>query len=208
MRATARQTRRSAVSQESARANRSAPAARPRILSAALLGLAALWSTFGLYVVHAQLPTNALDLPFESELKTAMRVLVPEGWAFFTRNPREERFLPFRRRPDGTWSYAHAGPHAEARNAFGLNRASRAQGVEVGLLQGSIPAAAWQACDDAIVSCLEQSTTVLELTNQSPNPTLCGAVALALQEPLPWAWAAAAAEETMPSKIVRLDLKC
>lgn len=194
--------------QESERADRSAPPARPRILGAALFGLAAIWSTFGLYVVHAHLPTNALDLPFESEIRTALRVLVPEGWAFFTRNPREERFLPFLRRPDGTWSYAHAGPNAEARNTFGLNRAARAQGVEIGLLQGSIPAAAWQPCDDAILACLQRSTTALELTNESPNPTLCGAVALALQEPLPWAWAAASSEETMPSKIVRLDVKC
>ena len=179
-----------------------------RALGVAAVLLALAWGVAGGYVAHTQVPPNALDLPFENQLRPLVRVLVPEGWAFFTRNPREQRFLPFVRRSDGTWDSARAGPHAQARYLFGLDRRSRTQGVEIGLLQGAIPGAAWESCEDEIATCLARAGPSVHLQNESPAPTLCGTVGLALQEPLPWAWSDSGADETMPSKIVRLDVSC
>lgn len=170
--------------------------------------LAVGWSVLGLYVAHSQMPPNALELPFEAQVRPLARILAPEGWNFFTRNPREERALPFMRHADGTWASAHAGPHAQARYAFGLNRVSRAQGVEIGLLLGGIPSSAWEACQESISTCLASGGPVMHLRNVSPAPTLCGDVGLALEEPLPWAWIESRDEVTMPSRVARLDVTC
>ena len=56
-----------------------------------LLFLGVAWATAGLYVVHAQVPRNVLELPLERVLGPAIPFFAPEGWAFFTRDPREPR---------------------------------------------------------------------------------------------------------------------
>jgi antimicrobial peptide system SdpA family protein len=173
-----------------------------------LLFVGIAWATAGLYIVHAQIPRNVLELPFEQTVRSAIPFFVPEGWAFFTRDPREPRLLPYRRGTDGIWAYAHAGPHADIRNVFGLDRISRAQGVEIGLLLGEFADTAWRTCTDAPTLCLDDQPPSVPITNHSPAPTLCGDVGLVRQEPVPWAWARVGSETTMPSTVVRLDIRC
>ncbi len=80
-----------------------------RQLGVVVIALAMAWSVLILYAVHVELPVNALDLPFESSLKPPLQALVPQGWGFFTRDPREPRLLPFRREA-GVWQAASEGP--------------------------------------------------------------------------------------------------
>jgi antimicrobial peptide system SdpA family protein len=173
-----------------------------------VVALALAWVVIGIYAVHSRFPTNTLELPLESSLSPVLVAVIPEGWAFFTRSPREDRVMPFVRDLSGRWVYSHAGPHSEPRNAFGLNRASRAQGVELGLLMAQIPATHWGECSEQPVACLEHASTAIPLRNESPSPTLCGAVGIARQEPLPWAWIDARDEVTMPTRTARLDVTC
>jgi antimicrobial peptide system SdpA family protein len=180
----------------------------PRLMGGVLLMLAITWSVLILYAVHIELPVNALDLPFESSIKPNLQAVIPEGWGFFTRDPREARLLPYVR-PAGDWQSASEGPNGEAWNAFGLNRAARAQGVEMGLLEFAIPTDAWKDCTEEIGSCLDKLPTSMQVSNPTPHPTLCGDVGFAHRDTLPWAWAASVPDETtMPSKVVRLTVKC
>jgi len=180
----------------------------PRLLGSAVIALAIAWSLLVLYAAHIELPANALDLPFESSIKPPLQALVPEGWGFFTRDPREARLLPYVREA-GSWRAAREGPNGEPRNAFGFNRAARAQGVEMGLLETSIPTKAWKACATEIAACLDRISAPIEVGNPTPAPTLCGDVGLVHRDPLPWAWAGSEPDETsMPSKVVRLTVKC
>lgn len=222
---------------------------RARALGAQVLLVGSVLGLFVLYSVHAALPPNVLELPLERSVEP--RKWAPQGWAFFTRNPREPRVLPFVAE-SGTWRSANLGPHAQARYAFGLDRKSRAQGVEVGLLMGglsgqeqtgqqtgqqagqqtecdqesdactdrsssrgeiglllgSLGGQQWTECDEEPIACIDQLPVETELVNVSPSPTLCGQVAFAKQEQLPWAWAASGGEETMPSEVVRLEVAC
>src|SRR5438094_1471433 len=115
----------------------------PRPLGGAVIALAIAWSLLVLYAVHIELPANALDLPFEGSIKPPLQAVVPEGWGFFTRDPREARLLPYVREA-GAWRAAREGPHGEPREGFGFNRPARAPGVWLGLLGTSIPAQAWE----------------------------------------------------------------
>ena len=180
----------------------------PRMLGGAVIALAIAWSLLVLYAVHIELPANALDLPFEGSIKPPLQAVVPEGWGFFTRDPREVRLLPYVREA-GAWRAAREGPNGEPRNAFGFNRAARAQGVEMGLLETSIPTKAWKACATEIAACLDRISAPVQVGNPTPAPTLCGDVGLVHRDPLPWAWAGSEPDETsMPSKVVRLTVKC
>lgn len=178
--------------------------ARPR-LGLLAVAVAAVWTVIGGSVVHAYLPPNAILLPYEGRLRQLLIAVAPQGWAFFTRNPREDRLLVFARTAVG-WRSVHAGPHSEPRHVFGFDRSSRAQGVELGLLRVTIPTDRWSDCDESITTCVADLTPYV-VTNPSPHPTLCGDIALAYQEPVPWAWADQPDLE-MPSRAVRLSVNC
>ena len=178
-----------------------------RALGLWTIGLLTAWSIVGAYVVHAALPFNPIHLPFEQVVP--VRYFAPEGWAFFTRDPREERYDAFTLL-SGEWRGALLGPHSRPSNWFGLDRASTAQGVEIGLLLANIPEHDWHACRAEPTRCLaelgvpESPATV----NHSPEPTLCGDVGLSLQRPVPWAWSRSKTKIVMPSRVLRLRISC
>jgi len=169
-------------------------------------GLAAAWLLVVGYVAHGGLPFNPIKLPYASEIRISR--WVPQGWAFFTRNPREDDTLLFERSATGHWVSAMAAPHAQSRNVFGLNRKSRAQQIEMAVLFYEVPEDAWGVCESAPQACLANATVSDTVENTSPRPTLCGDVGIARQPPVPWAWSASAGSITMPSKVARLKVNC
>lgn len=187
-------------------ATRPLPPSRARRigLTVAVTGvLAAITAT---YVVHNALPAAATALPYEQELHRGLLQVAPEGWAFFTRNPREPDTVPYRLGEGGTWQPALLAPHAQPRNAFGLNRRSRAQDVEIGQVEHDVPAAAWHDCDSR-TTC-STAEVVAPLRNTAPHPTLCGRITLVTQRPVPWAWSAGEGATALPIRAASLDLRC
>jgi antimicrobial peptide system SdpA family protein len=161
----------------------------------------------GLYSVHAAMPANAVSLPYEDSLRQPIRQVLPQGWSFFTRAPREPDLLPFVRGADGQWRDALRAPHSEPRNVFGLARGSRTQGIEMGVLTSAVAADEWRDCRGPIAACLDR-TPAIAVTNPTLAPTLCGEVGLANQPPPPWAWSRSGKSITMPSTVIRLVVSC
>jgi len=172
----------------------------------AMLGLALGlgWLSVFAYAVHAALPFNSIKLPFET---SEFRTLVPEGWAFFTRDPREESIFLFIRR-DGAWESASMGPNGSVANAFGLNRASRAQGVETALIVNRFSTSAFRECRGVAADCLETTKSAGSLQNNSPDPSLCGDVGIVMRKPVPWAWWSSGQSVVMPARILRIYAGC
>jgi antimicrobial peptide system SdpA family protein len=160
-----------------------------------------------LYAIHGSRSVRLFELPFERHIATI--IWLPQGWSFFTRDPREPWPRAFSRHPDGSWSNASLGTLSTARNAFGLNRRPRAQGVEISLLLQQVPGKEWSSCSVAPITCLETISNASYVVNLSPQPSLCGVIGIALQEPVPWAWSHHTDRTIlMPSKVVRLFVSC
>lgn len=165
------------------------------------------------YVAHAALPVNALALP--GQRAAVVRQVMPEGWAFFTRDPREADMTAWVH-GDEAWEPAVERHHASPLNLFGLRRADNATNIEMGLIYYTAleQKAEWSDCPPAleeseqtVSACLEQMPAV-RVGNATPIPQLCGPVSITRQEPLPWAWAAEGVEEQMPMEALRLDVRC
>ena len=185
---------------------RETPSAAARAAGGASLALLGLWSVLFAYAVHGGMPFNPVRLPFETQLRSLM--WIPEGWAFFTRDPREERLLTMRREATGRWVTAARGPNALASHAFGLSRRPRATGIETGLLIAEIPSPSWSDCKESVERCLERTAAVKVVRNPSPDPQLCGSLGFALQKPVPWAWSRSSRKITMPSRVARMEVTC
>lgn len=182
------------------------PETRDYLVGSYVLAVTILLGLPALYSLHAALPPNTVTLPIEQAVNA--RVWAPQAWKFFTRNPREPRLLLYAQGTDFTWRLASLAPLAQRQYMFGWGRRSRAQGVEAGLLEHEVSPKDWSDCKVQPAVCLNHLEIKAKVTNISPRPSLCGQIGLIRQEPVPWAWAAARATVSMPSKAVRLEVAC
>lgn len=164
------------------------------------------WLSFVFYSIHASLPFNPIDLPLAKTL--ALRVFTPQGWKFFTRNPREETVSVFARDGHGNWSSPSIGRNASLLSYFGLARTARAQGVEVGVITASLKPDQWVPCSERLDACLAKTPTAAAVANVSPGATVCGDIVFVKQQPVPWAWTRSKRTVTMPITCLRVNVSC
>jgi antimicrobial peptide system SdpA family protein len=152
------------------------------------------------------MPFNPITLPFSKGLR--IKVIMPQGWRFFTRDPRESRTLAFAKQRDGGWRSVSFGPNASPRNLFGIKRNSRAQDIEIGLITAHLRANQWTELRNLSNSSIDVLAVAGSVDNTSPEPTLCGTIVVAKQPPVPWAWSQMKTKPQMPSRCVKIDLSC
>lgn len=187
----------------------SVPWSRGKMTSDLRAGLAAVvvgtvFAVLTLYTVHAALPPSALELPFAGQ--QMIRSVLPQGWGFFTRNPREAFPVPYREGRSGQWAETALSLRSNYLGGFG--RRSRVQDIEMGLLLNA-SSVEWAPCDGDVSACLQAiGPMVGTVANPSPSPILCGDIGFVTREPIPWAWYRSAETVRMPVKILRLNVTC
>lgn len=184
-----------------------ANAGSSRRLGAQLIMMVIVAAMLAVYAIPSALPFNPAKLPLRKDLQP--QLWMPEGWKFFTRDPREERLYIMRRDGDH-WRSAEFGPNSRAANLFGLRRRSRAQGIEAALILERLPKSHWHDCKESPLVALSQAAVTDTVVNISPSPTFCGDIGIYMQAPVPWAWAKSAMrkEVVMPSRVTRVYVKC
>jgi antimicrobial peptide system SdpA family protein len=158
------------------------------------------------YAVHGSMTMTALELPLERHLDTVL--FLPEGWAFFTRDPKEPEFLMFHPRSDGSWTRA-ARPNDSLSTVFGFSRFLRSLNVERGLLVAPFREGDWRPCTSRPELCLaDWQGTIFTVKNRTPGATVCGPVAFVKQDRVPWAWSRSVDADRMPSRVLRMEARC
>lgn len=133
--------------------------------------------------------------------------LLPQGWGFFTRSPRE-RWYTYWSLASGQWSRVDLkGTSIE--NWFGLRRRSRIRLVRLGMLHAALTKADWRPCHG------EMSECVKTLPAGSPHAAvswrddaLCRSIVIVSAEPWPWAWASLKRPLFYQGQIARVDVRC
>jgi antimicrobial peptide system SdpA family protein len=182
-----------------------APEAADFALGSIAIAVGIAWLVAIAYAIYPALPYSPARLPLAESAHTAL--WAPQGWSFFTRDPREEKQTVYVRH-GSEWESALLAPHDRPANLAGLRRKSRAQGVEMALLVNGFSNNDWQPCTESLEQCLAQLSSGHEVKNISPAPTMCGTVAVVLQKPVPWAWARSSRPVTMPFRILPLEVSC
>lgn len=174
-----------------------------RQLLVATVTVTTVWLILFLYSLHNAMPFNPVSLPYEKELRLSQ--WFPQGWRFFTRDPRDLRILLLdvhgQPLPNLPWPTGHPG------NLFGIRRTGRAIGVETGLLMVQVPPKAWKECTTSLQQCV-QKLRPIPVTNNTPNPRLCGPLVIGRQQPVPWAWSRSVRPESGPVQVVKVHALC
>lgn len=167
----------------------------------------AAWLLPALYVIQIHLPGNTLTFPGQKAVAPTVNRLAPQGWSFFTKSPRDSELQPYVLH-DGVWEGQLLAPHSAPHNAFGLDRRSRSQGIEMALLLAEADGLRWTKCDRELAACLDQAKEPGTVSNPVPEPTLCGRVALVEQKPVPFAWRDLMHATHTPDRLTVLDVTC
>lgn len=136
---------------------------------------------------------------------------VPQGWAFFTRNPREAQVILYEVSSE-KHLVKYPQKHSSSENLFGINRKSSKLLTEIQVLKANVP--------DSIFSNIKwnyqinyiskeiDSLKPFKVRNEVYMPVLCGNYLLIFQKTIPWAWCKSNDELEMPAKAVFLKIEC
>jgi antimicrobial peptide system SdpA family protein len=179
----------------------------PDHIRAARMGMTVVL-TFGLALVAGFAFVNAVsDSPLVPSFRSRANIttMLPEGWAFFTRNPREPQWLAFGRVED-RWMRLEQR-HASAVNRFGFGRYAPLQMMELGALIRQSEDTDWVAFP-ADTDPLQIHAASVPVHNPAARPILCGDILVVEREPVPWAWSPQAASIRLGGRLLHMTVEC
>jgi len=132
---------------------------------------------------------------------------IPQGWAFFTRDPREAQIVIYKIENDSILK-PYPQRHSSFTNLFGLKRTSSKILTELQLLK--------LKTSDSLYSDVKWNYQINKFSkfrlksfgykNEIFEPILLGDFIVVYQKPVPWAWSKSIERIEMPSKIIRYKI--
>ncbi|PZE26358.1 SdpA family antimicrobial peptide system protein [Curtobacterium sp. MCLR17_055] len=162
-------------------------------------------------VGFASLPISTHASGFVADGLRTVSEITPQGWGFFTRDPRSPITQARVRTAEGEWKTVNRGPNATLRNAFGFNRSSRLDEYDVSQVTGSRDIdELWSDCTgNSIAECAQRAASergVQEWTAEGYDLRLCGEVLLLAVDPVPIDFAGL--EYDSSTKAIRATVRC
>ncbi len=155
-------------------------------------------------VLIANMPYNPIR---NSQRDVNLVGLMPQGWAFFTRSPREPQLYLYQSVEGKMTKVSYSNTGLES--WFGFNRKVRFKGVEMGHLFEKVQQYEWLACEGDLNDCPElQTLPAHPVENIAQLHTLCGEYYLVHRSIVPWAWFRSGDDVHMPSKIIKISVSC
>ena len=168
--------------------------------------LAALFSLAFLISINASMPLGVVDI--SGPVRPLFKVFWPQGWAFFTKDPRTPWMVLYKKGDGGEWQLDDIGRNGEIKYGFGWRRTTRARLLEAGFISGLSTQKGIPCSTDPKVCLDTAEVDAIPIQNPTMTPLLCGLVGIVNQEPLPWAWRDAEAETTMHSVVAVYSVRC
>jgi antimicrobial peptide system SdpA family protein len=156
----------------------------------------------GSQVLLTLLPDNPIKL--REKVKLEIQTVMPQGWAFFTKNPREPIIVAYGLQGNH-WQQIN-GSGGSIKYLLGLNRAGRAVSVEISTIIAQIPESSWissrLSLPEFIDSLHIQGIQKLSIkAKNSKNGGKCsGQIIIQRTTIPPWAWSTLRKEVIMPSE--------
>lgn len=133
---------------------------------------------------------TALSLPLKQQIGSFIATFMPQGWGFFTADPRMEQQTIYQYEPSTEkTSLAYWGPNSNIRNFLGFGRVGRIQAAEISVFIASIAKKDWIACNSIEICNKEaQKNNSVTISNKVSHPFYCGEYILIKNKMLSWTW--------------------
>lgn len=162
------------------------------------------WLSFFYFIGLANIAhTNTLEF----RTKKNLTFMMPQGWAFFTKDPREVRMDAYKITESGEIKLLTIG-NTSWENAIGLSKGNRYADYELSKIIPHIPKEAWKngigILGENIVS---DSLTIIYTLEEELKNYYAGEEYLLYQyKPIPYAWAGKGQENHRPYLVARIKI--
>ena len=144
---------------------------------------------------------NPMSINYENS--RVIYTIMPQGWGFFTRDPREPQTLIYARR--GNRFELVNKSNAEPEYLFGISRTSRRKNVEFGQIFSQIADSLWIKCPSKrMIEC--EPPKAVHFKSFYTNPICRGEYLLVMKQPVPWAWSKSNDGIEMPFKVCKIHV--
>jgi antimicrobial peptide system SdpA family protein len=141
--------------------------------------------------------------------KIRATAMVPEGWAFFTKNPREENIVLFNKQGD-KWKLKTIRT-GSSENLYGLNRNSRMGSQELGMILLNLGEPNWKnikgKINDPANLLILDTMKAKEVVTISRYPLFSGVYVVQQAGLVPWAWYTSNPNIILDSKVCKIKVK-
>lgn len=147
---------------------------------------------------------SILDLP--TEVKRYSAVLLPQGWAFFTKSARDPVFETYKLDEEGNPSEKISINNVDKKNLFGISRYSRRLSYESSIMISEGTNLDWKKIKGdtfPVVSSIPVSHVFNE--NNAVKNLESGKYIISRSEPIPWSWHADFNKENTRKEYVVID---
>jgi antimicrobial peptide system SdpA family protein len=144
------------------------------------------------------------------EAKKIVFSFLPQGWAFFTRNPREGQAILYSIKKKSIFNTDFQ--HNNYNFCFGLNRGCNKIYTELSFINSDIPDSLFSKISWNYQSLLKQKINIRNLkvfntTSPLKQSSLNGEYLLIIQKPIPWAWSKNINSIKMPAQAIIINIK-
>lgn len=138
-------------------------------------------------VLVVSIPESSISFSnFRSQI--FLRTIMPEGWAFFTRDPRESDYEYFEIK-NGTLRRNNKFPFSIPANFFGLKRTPKLLNSELFMVMNQLDSSVLRQADGCTLKELSLlKPTFHNVRNPSKTRLLQDSICVILYKPIPWAW--------------------
>ena len=147
------------------------------------------------------MPFNPINLPFSKELTIGK--FMPQGWAFFTRSPREDNLYVYHLE-NSNWKL---GTLPNSNYSLGAGRNMRVQGGEIAYLLTKVYSKKMVEFRGPLDTAKIAAMRAIPVVNTYLHPNICGEILVKAQPLVPWAWSKNK-KIIMPYKLVKLNVIC
>ncbi len=128
--------------------------------------------------------------------------MLPQGWGFFTRDPREDKLIVYKMSSDRLHKITQ--PNFSVSNLFGLSRKGRMTQMQAGNLILRHLSQFRDCYKKNPSEC--QTDSIFRVKNNFDYSLLKGKYMIKKQATLPWAWSSSRRDSIDPYKILILDV--
>lgn len=175
------------------------------------LSVATMAAALVAVVAVASLPVKEHATGVTADAFRVVGEVTPQGWGFFTRDPREPMTQAWVLSASGGWHRSMRGPSASLRNAFGFDRSSRLDEYDVSqVLSNKDVTELWTDCTGYSTRlCAQRAESkhgVQRWRAERHDLRLCGDVLFLEVDPTPIDFAGL--QYDPPKKAIRAEVSC
>lgn len=148
---------------------------------------------------------KAATVEAKTTVKNSFFSLAPQGWGFFTRNPREPRLDVYTINSQGQ-PEKFIKQNFRAGSLFGSNKTGRVRTMELSHILKLVPDSAWLANAGNFIPSLPGAACITVPYTNKIKAFPRGEYALVFTDCLPWAWAKNAATARIPFKLIKVKI--